>query len=468
MVISRPNISAIASNKQIRMQTIVKKHIIVFTCLVGSIFYNVHSHAIAADVLLYKSNLQYLGAFRMPRSQPLFAWSTGTIAYNPTNDSLFIVGAGNAPSSTDNNQVAEISIPATLVSSPDIDDLPIATMVQSFADITEGNRKKIGINGSETGASGVKIGGLLAYGTKLIGSAYSYFDASYSAIRSHFTSGLTLAQQGDFLGMYQVGGHPTPVPQAGFVAGFMTIIPAAWQQKLGGTVLSGQSGIPIVTRTSYGPAVFSFDPADLSGDPTNTENYPVPATALIYYDKDHRTLGEWSATDPANIYVSIADNLTGIVFPTGSKSILFFGVHGSENCYGIGTSDQAKAGTTSPDGEQYCYDPFNASKGTHGYPLKPYVWAYNADDIAAVKAGTKTPWEVMPYSVWDFTLPTTSYNGTERATLIGGAAYDPVKNRIYVTQNRIEGQYDVMPIIHVFQVDGTTQQDLVAPVIKSD
>ena len=52
-----------------------------------------------------------------------------------------------------------------------------------------------------------------------------------------------------------------------------------------------------------------------------------------------------------------------------------------------------------------CYDPTTSDKGSHAYPYRYQVWAYDLNDFAAVKAGTKQPWEVVPYGVWPLSLP---------------------------------------------------------------
>ena len=447
---------------------------LLLACLYHLSFAGVPDVNAAPLPLVQQSDMKYLGAFRMPASVSGFAYSQGTIAYNSKNNSLFIVGSTNAPSSTSNNYVAEISIPA-LVNSPNVLSLPFSTLLQPLTDITEGNRYNIGANGSIHGVTnGVRLGGLLLHSisgvNKLIGSVYSYYDGSQTAVRSHFVSGTTLATTGDFQGMYKVGVTPSPVPQAGFIAGYMAKVPADWQTALGGPVLTGKAGIPIISRTSYGPSAFVFDPAKLTGTPADAS--PVAASPLVYYDLGHQSLGVWSETGPSNQYVSLSDNVTGLVFPDGSKSILFFGRHGTRNCYGPGTSilseDGNKVGMTCQGGDggvvvgetnTCCYDPFQIyTKGTHGYPVKPYVWAYSADDFALVRAGTKKPWEILPYGVWEFTFPTTTYNGQTKEFVVGGAAYDPATRRLFITQSNIDGN-DPKPIVHVYEI-----QNLNAPL----
>jgi hypothetical protein len=92
-------------------------------------------------------------------------------------------------------------------------------------------------------------------------------------------------------------------------------------------------------------------------------------------------------------------------------------------CYGAGTTDQSLDRQPVPGdpGVIYCYDPANGAKGTHAYPYSGYVWAYNLADFAAVRAGTKAPWDVAPYASWSIDAFAT------------GAAYDPRTGRIFLT-----------------------------------
>ena len=144
-------------------------------------------------------------------------------------------------------------------------------------------------------------------------------------------------------------------------------------------------------------------------------------------------------------------------FPRVRKSVLFFGRQGlGEFCYGAGTSDPLLHGQPHDElnypGVINCYDPADHNKGTHGWPYAHYVWAYDANDLAGVKSGQSMPWEVKPYSVWrlDFPFDTTFEMPSDvSGRQIGGATYDPVTNRIYVSQMFGEDQ---LPVIHVFTV----------------
>ena len=381
--------------------------------------------------LLHASDFIYEGAFRVPSGT--FGCSDGTacafdyggrgLAYNSTNNTLLIVGHRY------NGWVAEINIP-TFVNSSNINSLNTATVRQNFTDLLGGKLGYLGASGSFV-SNGGEVGGILINGTKVVISQWAYYDAGNDAVLSHATSNINWVANGvGFSGMKTVGAG-----KVGFTAGYMTTIPSTWQAVLGGTALTGQACIPIISRTSLGPSAFVFDPSQIN------VTDPVPATALLNYPDGHLTLGSYSAS---NTYIGGSDIISGIVWPERSRSVLFFGRHGSTYCYGQGTLEPALHGKPTGQGDKYCYDPGNLDKGPHGYPYNYRVWAYDANDLLAVKKGTINPWEVTPYSAWDFTLPFQN-----ESKIILSAAYDPATQRIYLSQDHGEGS---LPVIHVFKL----------------
>jgi hypothetical protein len=230
-------------------------------------------------------------------------------------------------------------------------------------------------------------------------TGWSYYDAgAVKQTKSHFVSGTNFAALPNVAGPFQVGiGFQNFVPSdttriAGFVSGYMSTIPPVWQSALGGTHLTGQGGgISILSRTSSGPSATVFTPSEL-----------------------------------------------GI----------------ARFCYGLGTDNKALDFQAVPGwpGVHYCYDPVDLNKGTHGYPNRAMVFAYNADDFLAVKAGTKKPWDVWPYSIWAFSLPFQQkiVNGVDMGDYsIVGAAYDAFTKRVFLAAYRSDG---ASPLIHVLRV----------------
>jgi hypothetical protein len=338
--------------------------------------------------------------------------------------------------------VAEISIPTPIIGA--VGSLPIATVLQGMADPAEGT-----FQAAAAGADGPvnRIGGLYVVQDKLIFDAYTFYDANNTQTLTHFTRNRTLATpsvQGPFATAYV---RPAGGNVGGFLNGYMGSIPSAWQAALGGTALTGNGALSIISRTSSGPGVFAFTPEALAA--------AFPAQPLVYYPLEHQTLGAGTPTVAGALF-NLADTIHGVAFPASSRTVLFFGTHGFGPWhYGCGVSDPALDGVYNCDtgggtgcGDYCWYDPANGAKGQHAYPYGNFVWAYDANDFAAVKAGTKQPWDVVPYATWTLTLP---YTGVFQ---IGGVALDAARGLLYIAEvgRQQIGCCTFLPIIHVFQV----------------
>lgn len=405
--------------------------------------------------LVQKQDLVYVGAFRLPapvNKTQTFEWGGTALAYWPAHDSLLLVGHDWY------QQVAEVSIPSP-GRAETVAELPQATYIQPLTDILQGKLKSI--DGDIQ--NGVKIGGIVPVGESLVVTAWSYYDAGpIKQTRSHFVTGQNFAALGTTKGPFQVGtGFQNVVANdtsriAGFVSGYMAPIPSTWQSALGGTHLTGQGGkISILARTSAGPSAAVFTPTDLG------VKTPAPATIVMGYPIDtsnpasglHRpTLGEWGRD--GGLYNG-TQGFRGMVFPDGTRSILFFGWGGSTFCYGMGTADKSLHLQEVPQfpGTHYCYDPTPGNvqnKGTHSYPSTSIAWAYDVNDFMTTKRNDQRPWDVKPYSTWTFSLPFQSnmVNGIETGIFdIVGAAYDPKTRRLFLSSFKSDG---AAPLIHVF------------------
>ena len=367
-------------------------------------------------------DLQYLGAFRLPAEESngdSFSFGGRPAAYNAERDSLFV--------GTQSGRVAEITIPEP-GRSADAAALPFARFLQPLTDPTEGHIKDI----AEEGAA---LSGLLVHGGRLFGTGVIYYDANNTQSLSHFSRPLALGERA-VKGMVRVG----PSGKTGLVAGYMAAVPPEWQSRLGGPAVTGQCCIPIVSRTSYGPAAFAFDPADV------TAHRNAAAHPLLYYTSDHQTLGKWEGSNPT---YGGTMQVGGLALIAGTRTALFVGRNGlGPFCYGGGTADESKAKVRGPDGETYCFDPTTSDKGQHAYPYRYQMWAYDLNELAQVRAGKRDPWEVKPYGVWPFELPT-----PEPGVRIGGVAYDPARQRLFIAQMQADRDgYAFRALIHVYRV----------------
>ena len=375
--------------------------------------------------LLQKANLVQVGSFRLPQTTLGSTWGFGANAgccalgtygmtFNANRNSIYV---GGHPYE---QQLAEIAIPSSLSGSP------IATALSNLIDPLEGK-----IGSINPGDSNTKIvGGTLVYNGRLIVSAYSYYDGAGTQNVSTFARPMDLSSTGQLVGPVKIGSQ-----YAGWVDKFASLIPAEWQATLCGPALAGGAGGAINSLQSWGPSVSVFDPSRVG------TTSPVPATVVLGYPQAH------PLADPtaANALWSQSDVVTSAVFVPGTRSVLFFGMHGQgAYCYGPGTSNQSQAGQPADGGvDHYCYDPQNGSKGVHNYPYVSYVWAYDANDLAAVKAGSKNSYDVRPYATW---------NLDSSFVEIQGAAYDPATHRLFVSQVSGDSANNGQPLIRVYSV----------------
>lgn len=375
--------------------------------------------------LVTAQDLTYFGSFRLSNGGTdltTFAYGGGAFAFNPAKGTLF--GVGHAWY----QRVAEITIPA-IRQSTTLGGLAQATFVQPFTDILAGKLELIGPNSK-------MVGGLLPTAADLIATGFLYYDGIGQQTESHFRTSLnfsTIAPE-NVTGPLQVGNT-----QAGWVSGYMAPIPPEWQAALGGDTLTGQCCIPIISRTSFGPSVSVITAADIG------TRAPVPATRVLGYPQANPTLGDWASSGQL---FNGTTAIGGVVFPGGTRSLLFFGRRGKGPfCYGEGTSAQPVG--VDAYGNPRCYDPTNASKGNHAYPYESFVWAYDVLDLIAVKQGTKQMYQVQPYATWPIALPFSAEVGGVGEHLITGVAYDAATRRIFLAAGYADGP---QPLMHVLQV----------------
>ena len=404
------------------------KHCCLFVCaLVALLFVGtpfLEAQDPSAQPLVQFGDLSYIGAFRLPRAASNgddLSFGGRPFTYNPARNSLFVGSA--------KGRISEVTIP-TLVSSTNINSMFFSSYAQGLADPMEGNLWQVA-------SSGAAIQGLLVDGDRMVGTAAIYYDAQNTQRVSHYARSTSLSAA-SFQGMSSVW----QADLTGYVSGYLGTVPPEWQAKLGGRAITGQCCTPIAWKTSWGPAAFAINPGDISVKSL------APATPLLYYNADHPTLGQWSAS--GTIYGATA-RMDGVVLIAGTRTALFFGSIGAgEPCYGNGTNIQSLHNTPSPDGTLWCYDPTSTDKGSHAFPYRYQIWAYDMNDFAAVKEGRKKPWEVLPYGVWPFSLPT-----PEIHQRLGGVAYDAQRQVLYISQMMADADtFANRALIHALKING--------------
>jgi hypothetical protein len=350
--------------------------------------------------LVQAGNLVYVGSFTLPSAdgtgrtgeQSSLHYGGMALGMGPDGQSLYY------GCHAWHNMLAQVTIPAI---GGKATILTPCTRVPNLAAIDpDANESKV-------------LGGSLSWNGRTLVSAYTFYDGGGNATASHF-AGPSLA---NLAGPSRFSGSGP-----GVTGGDMGVIPPEWRAPLGGSALTGLCCVPVISRSSYGPAISVFEP-----DAVGAQN-PVPSRLLLAYPDGHPPLGEWGRSNPL---FNGGTKIGGVAFPAGTRSVLFIGRHGDNFCYGAGVD---------------CDDPTDGSKGNHAYPYRHQVWAYDANDLLAVKQGTKKPWEVRPYGTW--TLSGMADDGSAR---MASATFDPATRRLYVAAT----SGSVTPRVHVYHVTTT-------------
>ena len=399
--------------------------------------------------LIYPADFTYLGAFRLPdEASGDISWSYGGIGmtYYPHGD----------PASTDdypgslfsisdypfNNYVSEFSIPVPVVSAhKNLADLPMATTLQPFADITNGRQ--------EPGLTGLAVVDVQYYpqqgaqtSDKLYWVMFEYYMPEDEF--GHGWSELTLSAP-QAQGAWRLGDFPT----AG-VNKYLFEIPTAWADAYtpGLYLAAGRARIP--NNGSWGPALHAFGPWNDGNPPASGSS--VAATQMVYYAYDY---DNYISDHMARDYSHADEWQDGAWLTVGDRSaVMLAGVKGLRREYEL---------------EYYGDDNVDAcgnSKGWHAEPYYAAVLFYDPALLAASVQGEIEPYEIQPYAM----LNLEDYmfqQGCRRQTL-GGVGYDRERRLVYVLEREVLADGG-KPIVHVFQLSATAHSaDLTPPTAPTN
>jgi hypothetical protein len=430
---------------------------------------------------LQPEDFTYLGAFRLPDGQdrPLtFEYGGSAMTFNPNGDpadsadgypgSLFITGHdrlayGELP---DGSQVAEISIPAPMMASSPY-DLPQATFVQNFSDVTSGlfagldEIPRISMLYLDTPATGPKIH--LGWGQHLHPdepfATHAWFDPDLSDPQMQGTWYI------DDLSLYSVNGY-------------MMEIPAEWadiytQSRYVGTGRFRDGG-----WAGMGPSLIAYRSWDDSGAPPPSGTR-LEASILLLYQSTLDTLG----LERSMIGYQHPDEWEGsawITTPSGRSAVLFAGTKGTGGKYWYGyihpagpdqvcveaalvdqfTECRFADGTVCPPEDLTGCEGSTSLRGWWSTSFSAQFILYNPDDLARVASGEMQPWEPQPYTAVnidehlfhnpDGVEPEMLGVGGQRRYRIGDVAYDRASGLLYVLELFAEG---AKPIMHVWRIE---------------
>jgi hypothetical protein len=384
--------------------------------------------ATAAQRINPNTDLEYLGAFRMPSTLTFDARGYGLTFYpagNGGKGSLYITqGHVNA---TNGNGTAEISIP-TPVNSKNEGSLNRAALLQSQRDIT-----LIASNAADQFGDVCYMPKQGPQTTdKLYWSGYLYYTGTCATVGS---AELNLASS-NTKGTWWVGND------LGMTVGkYLFEADHAWADiyASGRYLIVGRHREAGGQTGSKGPTLYAIAPWSYGNAPS--DGTVMSYTRLLEYPSGASGL-------PTN-FPSYAPKDTwrdAVWLKAGTQhAVLFVGMKGTGSCYGEGSA---------------CGDPCDSSKGYHSYPYSPrFIW-YDVDELAQVAQGKRTPDGVVPYSDWTPTSTTWKTDSCSKG--YGGIAYDTASQRIYVVE--LYADSEDAPIVHVLHVKSSGPSPVSGPL----
>jgi len=400
-------------------------------------------------------DLDYQGAFRIPSGQfgaSNSDYSTGSIAYNDNNGSLFL--SGHRVFGT----VGEFSIP-TLVNNNNLNSLNEASVLQNFRQVLD-----VTSNGNPQNID--EITGMAYIGNKLFINAMEFYDAP--ANNTHTT--LVIEDPSDIEnsvvnGYYALDG-------AAHTAGWISKVPNEWVTFVGDPYIAGNSSkLSINGRLPIGVTAFGFDPIDINGTPSGT----VPTTTLLDYSLSTPLHADYNTYDRPDYNVEVLNGDNSFTGHTITDADIVVGSNNlwteeSQASYGQiipGTRTYMTIGSSGGHNSGIGYKPTQNNGNVCGGPCAydaddyyNYYWLWDMNDLIAVKNGLLNPYDVRPYDYGEFNAPFQfdEFTQTPEFHPIFGGTYDMDNEILYLAINDGASidQYAQVPIIAAYKFSNTT------------
>ena len=417
----------------------------------------------------WNSSTAYAGAFRIdaePGGTGDMHDAFAPMAYNPTNDSVFIAGWYTQ------RTIAEFDIPALVSATAyaDISTLNIGAALQTLTSFT-------GAGTGET-VEGMIAGLFVGASNRMLVTTFEHYaqDASYKTIYRVIRDCSTLSTSA-------VDGYFTTDYDSA-AGGWISAVPTAMQTDLDGTHITGFSNSgsrrSSTQSLSMGPAAYTADMTSLMANSSTAAStvlagaqnvicrYRLDPEGLIPDSELYNWDGVSAILTSNPLWTASADLSYGEIVP-GTRTYMVWGsmcMVDSGGWYGNNSGTGANA--RPPD---VAYDPSFDNQGPH--PRDPddwhyHVWLYDVDDLISVQAGTTPaswaaryaaefgtaralqPHELRPYEWRKFTMPFDTGAGEK---FIGGGARKSSSNQVMLSLSRKDSTQGVdAPVIVVFNM----------------
>ncbi len=386
--------------------------------------------------LLQPSDLQYIGAFRLPGPSggSDWTWSGDAMAYYPDGDadgpddgfpgSIFGIGHDW------HKMVSEISIPVPVVSpTKSLVELNTAETLQPFADV----HSDVGRLGVLNEMLRVGMEYLPPQGSQATGKLYLCFgqhlQEDVERVASHMwcepdLTGSRGAWWVDGRNIYSVNDYMFEIPQ-----GWADLNTPGMRLATGRYRDGGWSG--------QGPSLLAIGPWN-QGDPPPNEAV-LEATPLLLYDSTATDEPPYNTMD----HYHHSDEWTGGAWLTSGDraAVIFVGTKGTGECwYGL------------PDGtvweEPYPEDPLN-QRGWWSTGFVGRMLFYDPSDLAAVARGQMQPWEPQPYATMDLDEVLYNVTGAQQKHHVAACAFDRGHGRLFLFERLVDEERSIVHVWHI-------------------
>jgi hypothetical protein len=371
--------------------------------------------------LLAIGDLKYAGAFRLPSDEfgdSSADYAVGTLGYNPRHHSLYI--AGHAQQTA----IAEFAIPE-LGHATDVRSLPVVeNPLQPFRNLLDAAP-----SGNPDGID--RITGILWIDGELIVNAENWYDAGGTARDTTLIIRDADQIDGTVDGYFELEG-------GAHAAGYMGIIPAQWQARLGGAYYLGwASNYSIVSRYSVGPSLYAFDPLDIVNTPAGAQGSIATKMLMDFPHAGSHMMGADALTATQGSAPALWNFLSRATYAfivPGTRTFAVLGSSGGVDS-GIGYKITQDDGTLCGG---YC--PYQAADRYN------YYWLFDLEALLAAPA----PYDPRPYAFGRWSVP---FDDNGRHSIIGGA-FDNEHSMLYLALSGAGqvGTYDRPPAIVAFSV----------------
>ena len=364
------------------------------------------------------SNIEYLGRFDLPS-----VWDAidggyhegfryirqggGALAYNPSNNSLFIAG-GDVNNDGGSTVVAEVSIPTPRMSAP----FNTAGIIQDFALLAGSIGRQYEALGGEA-SNGATVTGLMISNGRLLFTVAGLYTNNAQPATMFVRPSLDL-DDNVVLGPYKV----TDLPNQRIVGnGMGTEIPANWQIEFGGykAIVGGGGNLSTMNSASYGPGFHFFNPDDVQG----STNITVPGVNVCYYT-DIPASGYPFEGEESDVWNGMSTHRGTIMLPE-TRTVFAYGAGGSDAFYDTGGAITGR------------------NQGTYatGGTMNDRFYLYDARDLKDVFDGKESALNnIRPYATFDmsFSLVNTGIDWIGELDEVRGLTFDPINRMAYILE----------------------------------